>query len=137
MQPQSRRVAVRFGLGSLFLALTVASLLLAWGTSIVRERRHALDDLKTEAGAWCVTSDQLRQELAAFPDFPTELLPSGSIPWWREWLGDEAIETVYFPVDRAPTPGEEKLIARLFPEAQIVQQQYPPGNLMGGGPPDG
>lgn len=137
MQLRSRRVAVRFGLGSLFLALTIASVLLAWGTSIVRERRQALGELKADAGAWYVASDDLRRELEAYPDFPVELLPSGSIPWWREWLGDEAIETVYFPVERAPTPEEAKLVTHLFPEAQLIQQQYPPGNLMGGGPPDG
>jgi hypothetical protein len=137
MHIQSRRLAMRFGLGSLFLALTVASLLLAWGSSIVGERRHALVELKAEAGAFYVTSEALRQELDAFPSFPMELLPSGSVPWWREWLGDEAIETIYFPVERTPTSEEEERIARLFPEAQIIQQQYPPGNLMGGGPPDG
>lgn len=127
MQIRSRRLAIRFGLGSLFLALTVASLLLAWGTSIVRERRHTLAEIEERAGAWHVTSVNLRAELAAIPGIPSELLPEREIPFWREWLGDEAVDTIWFPVDRAPTSEERERLARLFPEAQVLKQEYPPG----------
>lgn len=127
MERKSRRFAVRFGLATLFFALTIASLLLAYATSIVRERRKALDEHQRDVGGFYVKTDDLRSELAGVPNYPAELLPDGSIPWWRELLGDEAIETIFFPVEREPTSEEKERLARLFPEADVLQQQYPPG----------
>lgn len=123
MQPQSRRLAVRFGLGSLFLALTVASLLLAWGTSIVRERKRARQEFESKVSVDFYPSEILRQG-ALLRNFPADSIPDGDVPWWRKALGDEAIELIYFPMNRPPSPAEKDRLERLFPEA-IVDRHRP------------
>ena len=123
MQPPSRRLALRFGLGSLFLALTIASLLLAWGTSIVRERTRARQEFESTVGVDFYPSELLRQQ-ALRRNFPADSIPDGDVAWWRKMLGDEAVELIYFPMNRPPSQAEKERLERLFPEA-IVDRHRP------------
>jgi len=95
------RFRFRFGLCSLFFALTFAALSMHWVSEqaeIVRERRAALEAFRASGGI--AESDQT-------------LLPYW-LPWYRRWLGDEDVNLDFHV--RAHDPALPSL-QRLFPES--------------------
>jgi hypothetical protein len=117
--PPTRRW-YQFGLGTLFLAMTVFALWLGWELKFVRERQAcearvwqsedaAKDALPwplpvSRSGFW-LTPDQMRKR---------------SIPFWRRWLGDEPFAWVSVPATFADS--EFRDVQTLFPEAFVYSR---------------
>jgi hypothetical protein len=51
--------------------------------------------------------------------------PIAAIPWVREWLGDEAIQSIWFPPERDPDEYEKRHLKRVFPETELHRAPYP------------
>jgi hypothetical protein len=107
--PQTRRRWFQFGLGTLFVVVTIFAVWLGWELKFIRERQAFL----MRAGAdrtWYVMSSQLDG-----PITPRHRIPT--IPFWRRWLGDEAVAIMEPPHGIA---ADEEIDA-LFPEANAEQ----------------
>jgi hypothetical protein len=104
----------RFSLRALFLVVTVLACWLGWQANIVRERVAFRKRLSAGAG-WSITAidyAQIPSGPAAGPNDPT-----GRIPFWRRWMGDEAIGQIGF--ERGANDEERARARELFPEAYV------------------
>jgi hypothetical protein len=100
----------------MLLLVTAFALWLGLELQVVRERRDFLKMLHelTEA-----TDRQIEDDPAAVPyTVIFDLNPQGkaSIPFWRRWLGDEAVEQVALPLNSSLE--DAKFAITIFPEAR-------------------
>ena len=106
--PKHTRRRFQFGLGTMFVMVTVVAVWLGWELTFVRERRTALEWLKKNGG-FVVSVAETKNNQVPPPE------PVNEIPIWRRWLGDEAMYFVV-PPDNA-TEDDLSRFQRLFPEA--------------------
>ena len=100
----------RFGLPTLFVAVTVIACFLGWQVNIVRQRRVILDTIgRANEGV----KYNLRGGLFRRFDEP-------SVPFWREWLGDKPVLNIVLWEYEPFTPSEIETIKQLFPEAVVT-----------------
>ena len=107
-----KRRWLRFSLRTLFVLVTAFSVWLGWTASIVRERKLVLRDMRGNPGFVVAPAGATTYLWGPAPPTPT-------ISWVRQWLGDEAIESIWFPADHIPTAYEVRYLERLFPEARL------------------
>src|SRR5688572_181685 len=96
MEEKPKTRWLRFSLRTMFLVVTAVCCWLAWQLSVVRERRDLLNDLNASRGFQIVKASEWAK------DTPAADQPVPAIPWIREWLGDEAIQSIWFPPERDP-----------------------------------
>jgi hypothetical protein len=120
---KKRRRWLRFGLRGMFILVTALCGWLAWETSVVRARRAALNELGKDQSIQVTTAEAWIQRYppgAPVPDAAT-------VPSMRRWLGDEAIQEIWYGAGMQPIPEEElRRLASLFPEAELREALYPP-----------
>jgi hypothetical protein len=114
-----KRRWLQFSLATMFFVVTAFAIWLAWELSYIRERKAFLESVKQELeiqdraalvavapGGWIISSNWT-------------VRPPATIPFWRKWFGDEAVDDVRMP-KKASAIDLEKAKA-LFPESQITQ----------------
>lgn len=122
MRQQSRRRSIRFTLRSAFLAITALCCWLGWESSIVHERRAALQEIREGYAFQITTAADWESRLAA----AGIATPSAAkISLVRGWLGDEAVQEIHF-IRGLQGFSDEKLerLTQAFPEAE-VHESYP------------
>jgi hypothetical protein len=127
MTDQPRRRWFRFGLRTLFVVVTLLCCYLAWETSVVRQRRAMLQELRAKGGVQIVTA-QMAQ--------PSPVTPRAArIPLVRRVLGDEAIQEIWLSWYPAVSAEERDRMAKVFPEAtfhEVLPEPCHPGCFPGG-----
>jgi hypothetical protein len=109
----------RFSLRTVFLAMTVLALWLGWNLNAVHQRQTLLKKLVANRSIQVVSSDEY---IARFPaGIPP--LPVASVSIVRRWLGDRAIQQIWYTwyAPAAPSPEQHKRLSELFPEADIQE----------------
>ena len=109
MSEAPKRRWFRWSLRTMFVVVTVVAVLLGWELKFIRERheflRHTVYPfLNHDRGILLV------------PIKPAWEQPRVTIPFWREWLGDEAHWAIYLP---HASEEDRRRAALLFPEARI------------------
>lgn len=118
-----RQRAFRFGLRSLLIAVTVLCCTLGWQMRIVQQRRALRAELASTPHCGVETAAAYA---ARFPP-GTPAVGVATIPIWRPWLGDEAIQEIWTTPWLHELPAEEVArIRQVFPEAQLVEVQPEP-----------
>jgi hypothetical protein len=112
VEGKPKRRWLRFSLRTMFVLITAVSIWLGWTVSVVRERKSVLGDMRATPGFDVAPAGSTTYVGGPAPPTPT-------IPWLRKWLGDEAIESIWFPADHIPTAYEVRYLERLFPEATL------------------
>src|SRR5688572_26854602 len=87
MTDQPRLRWFRFGLRTLFVVVTLLCCYLAWETSVVRQRKAALQELRSKGGIHIVTAQ------AGQPSLSNPRVAQVSLV--RRLLGDEAIQEIW------------------------------------------
>ncbi len=120
MNDKSPRRPFRFSLRSLLLVMTLVCIWLAWESSVVRERRNLLADLQSRPGV----------NVARVRDYPNGQPPGlapnrvARIPRVRQWLGDEAIQGIWYTrTIHNLTAAEIARLAKVFPEAELTESE--------------
>jgi hypothetical protein len=114
-EPTAKRRWLRFGLRTLFVVVTVFCVWLGWQLHIVRVRREMLETIEP-LDVFVTSSPVMRQAIQDYyvrhPEHPRKAL---TIPFYRAWLGDEAIVQI-------ATFGnyDEAELMRFFPEAEVM-----------------
>jgi hypothetical protein len=102
---------LQFGLRTMLVIVTLFAIWLGWELKYIRDRKEAKIWL-LENGGYCV------------PEHLDRHIFGSSISFWRNLLGDAAIEEVVFGRD---TPSsEQSRFAQLFPEAEVNQTNFVP-----------
>lgn len=122
MSESKRRPWFSFSLRSLLVVVTLVCIWLAWEMSIVRQRKQELTALRTSYAAEITTAADWPKRQA--PGSINATIPPARIFFFRRWLGDEAIQEIwYYPHTGRFTDDEVARLARLFPEAKLVRQE--------------
>jgi hypothetical protein len=117
-----RRGWMRFSLRTLFILVTVLCCWLAWEMSVVRQRKKELEFLRAGYAAEITTAADWPKRQA--PGSINATIPPVSISFVRRWLGDEAIQEIwYYPHTGHFTEDEVARLARIFPEAKLIRQE--------------
>jgi hypothetical protein len=100
-------------LGTMFILVTVVAVWLGWELTFIRERQVFIKTLRDGGGQCLIASD---------PEFLKTGLATPTIPFWRRWLGDEAVALVVprdlmTEADEGKTRKFFKRARRLFPES--------------------
>ncbi len=117
MIDKPRRSWFRFSLRTLLVLMTVLCCWLAWESSIVRQRKALLAEMRA-SGAFNITPARNWNPPPLPPAASPPALPRrASISWVRRCLGDEAIQYVwYFNV---PPNVDMARVQRAFPETEF------------------
>lgn len=120
-----RRRWFRFRLRTLLLALTVLACWLGWLTSVVRQRLALIEEIRGKPGVQVVTAEQYAQRFP--PGAPTATKSLKSVSKVRAWMGDRAIQEIWYPGWK-PSLSEDDLrrIRRVLPEAALIEEQPEP-----------
>ncbi|HEY4311724.1 MAG TPA: hypothetical protein VGN12_19920 [Pirellulales bacterium] len=110
-QPKHTRRWFQFSLRTMFALMTLVALWLASELATIRERRQMRERIHADFGTVINVSEARELGLSLEKQ-------SVSVPFWRRWLGDEAVAEV----DLAFGSLDEKVTAaqKMFPEAVEV-----------------
>ncbi|MFN0021221.1 MAG: Hint domain-containing protein [Pirellulaceae bacterium] len=114
-----------FSLRTMFVLMTVFCCWLGWEMSVVRTRQAVLRELK-QSGMYQVTlaSDWQKSSPAAGKRGQS----AATIPTVRVWLGDQAVQTIWYPSHfMNESQPEVRRLARVFPEATLIHS--PPDQM--------
>jgi hypothetical protein len=121
MDANPRRRWGSFSLRTMFVLMTVLCCWLGWEMSIVRQRQSVLKELKlnpdyrvTLAADW-----EKGPMPGVWPDIPAV----AAIPTMRTWLGDQAVQEIWYPHFQTESQPEVRRLARTFPEARLIRSQ--------------
>jgi hypothetical protein len=113
---RSRRRWFQFRLTSLFILMTLVALWLAWEQHYVRERKATRMWVTNNGGA----AHSLTDWITPAGTEPPEV----SIPFWRQWIGDEPL--VSLQLSSQATADDLERVRAIFPEARVFMAP-PPG----------
>jgi hypothetical protein len=116
MRNKPRRRWFRFSLRTMLVVVTILSVWLAWESSVVRQRRTALAELRASGAYQVVTAEAWSQQNSPFAGL---FAPPKSVSWMRKWLGDEAVQEIWYSWYPAPTESELAHLRKVFPEAEV------------------
>jgi hypothetical protein len=120
MNYQPRRRWFRFSLRTMFVIVTLFACWIGWQTTIVRERKAVLKEMRGNP-SFHVTTVAERLDWAVAPNTP---LPKVSIV--RSWLGDEPVFSLSI---LGHAEGSESVLTRFknaFPESEVVERPFEP-----------
>ena len=100
---------LRFSLRSMLIAVTIFAVWLGWELSYIRERQAWIRENTSVVIIYAVR----------FPSDPT--WRGAHIPWWRRWMGDEAVVDFIFPEQWKHEKIDQAL--HLFPEVMEYRQR--------------
>jgi len=113
------RSRLQFGLRTLFVAVAFIAMWLGWELRFIHERQEFLSDLKRRNLTYELVSEAAPSYQLLGSDYITwyDLPGPIAIPFWRRWLGDQAVLRI--SVGDVSKDGAEA--RRLFPEAGIIR----------------
>jgi hypothetical protein len=113
----------RFSLRTMFIVMTLLCCWMGWEASVVHERQSVRRELQGNPAFQFTTADAWFKILRPAAGQP----PRATIPTLRVWLGDEAIQQIWF-MRHFQGFSDEKLnrLSRVFPEAQLQESQPEP-----------
>ena len=114
MQKSITRRWLRINLQTMFLAVTVFCVIVSWQLGIVRDRRNELKSLRLDRTFQVVPAELWSQKNNASGDV-------AQISTLRRWLGDEAIQEIWYSWYQRPSDGELGRLQKLFPESEIFE----------------
>src|SRR5438132_771847 len=82
----------RYSLATLFFVVTALGCWLGWESSVVRERRAILSEVRAGGMFQIITADQIATGLP--PGIAAR--PQATVPRVRRWLGDEPVQEIWF-----------------------------------------
>ena len=119
---------LRFSLRTMFVVVTLLCCWLGWESSIVRNRQSVLKEMRAGSAVHFVTAEEWK---ARFP-LGTNVSPGPSVPqaasirMTRVWLGDEAIQEIWYaPHVVSLTDTDLSRLRRTFPEAELRREELP------------
>lgn len=119
MLGKPRRRWFRFSLRTMFVVATLVCLWLGWELSVVRQRRALRQELAGNAAFNFVTADAMAVQVMVAP---MGGVPVASVPRVRRWLGDEAIDQIwYLRHYEGFSESALKRIEATFPEAEVYE----------------
>ncbi len=107
---------LRFSLRALLIAVTLVCCWLAWEMSIVRHRQQVRQRTQER-----FTFASTREVVAA--EIPDDTPGVARISFVRRWMGDVAIQQIYYlnyGTDKAEFEKQLAELERVFPEAEII-----------------
>lgn len=115
-----RRRWFQFGLGTVFVAVTVFAVWLGWELKYIRERKAFLLRVQAQGSQTVYADDPLWKGTTT-----SVAIRVPRIPFWRRWLGDRPVAIPGWPFQETMSADfdEQKMkalndeILRLFPEA--------------------
>lgn len=112
--PRSPRRWFRFSLRTMLVGVTIICCVLAWQLRVVRERQAALIEMRDGGTFQVITAEAWTERFPA----GAPVSPPVTIPAVRRWLGDQAIQEVWYITFYKPA-SEEDLVRfkKVFPEA--------------------
>jgi hypothetical protein len=116
--PKPTRRWFQFSLGTMLLLVTVFAVWLAWELNYIRARRAARSTFHGSSTNGRVGISTRMWNQPAPPGALTKGFSDAHIPFWRTWLGDEAITLVMIVTDDAKP--EYERMTYLFPEAVVT-----------------
>jgi hypothetical protein len=123
MMPIRLRRMFRFSLRTMLIVMTLLCCWLGWEASVVRERRAVRRELQGNFAFQFTTTETWSK----IPFAPGVGPPPATIPIIRVWLGDEAIQQIWFMRHiQGFSEDELKRLSRVFPEAQFDESQPEP-----------
>jgi hypothetical protein len=121
--PHPIRRMFRFSLRTMLIVMTLLCCWLGWEASVVRERKSVRRELQGNYAFQFATADAWSK--IPFP--PAAAPPRARIPIIRAWLGDEAIQQIwYIPTFQGYSEERHKRLTRVFPEAEFRESQPEP-----------
>jgi hypothetical protein len=123
MSDDNRRRWFRFSLRSMFVLVTVLCCWLGWEASVVKHRKQTLKEVQQKGVFQFMPAESFAK---TFPP-GTQTPPIATIPRLRSWLGDSAVQTIYYTAHyEGFSQAELDRLAKIFPEAQFVEQLAEP-----------
>jgi hypothetical protein len=123
---KSRRRWFQFSLGTLFLLVTAFAVWLGWQVNIVRKRQATRVFIEEQGGIARSLQDwrPMRYPPGYAGPRPGANPPQVSLPFWRQWMGDEPVAEILWPAGSA----ESKIVQAMavFPEAERKMFMPPP-----------
>ncbi|MBI2825762.1 MAG: hypothetical protein HYX69_13840 [Planctomycetia bacterium] len=117
-EPKPRRRWFQFGLGTMFVLLTLAAVWLGWELKFIRDRKAMYAFVKDRGG-----SVRARRDCPPYGVHQWTIeTPPERIPRWRRWLGDETVCFVVWP-SSAQESDIQKAKA-MFPEAKTITSTF-------------
>jgi hypothetical protein len=118
MPSSTSRPWLRFSLRALLVSITLLCSFLAWETHVVRTRKQLRE---ATAGKFAFQTAHEFDTMPIMYAMGVEPPPTARIFFVREWLGDEAIQSISYWKPDAKTAGqfadELKFYEQAFPEA--------------------
>jgi hypothetical protein len=115
----------RFSLRTLLILITVVCCYLAYETSVVRHRRSELARLRS---SWAFNFTTVEEVARRYPGGPPSYFPPvkkpPSVSLVRQWLGDQPIQYIGY-YSHMVSEAERQRVARIFPEAQMMEDHPP------------
>ncbi len=113
----SRRRWFRFSLRSMFVAATLLCLWLGWELSVLRARQTVRRELKGNAAFHFVSVEAMAAQMVV----PVGS-PPASVPLVRRWLGDEAIDQIWYTRHlQGFSEADLQRLEKAFPEAELFE----------------
>lgn len=104
------------------MVVTLLCCWLGWESNIVRGRQVLLKELRAMPSMHIVTADEWSNHF--LPEMPAS--PVASVPLVRRWLGDEAIQVVWYARHlHGLSEAERSRMERVLPEAQLLEDLPP------------
>jgi hypothetical protein len=115
--PKHTRRWLQFGLGTMFLAVTLVALVLGWELRVIHQRRDVLVTIRERQGVveLPLTGEQRRRIDCGV--FLAGYHPA-AVPFWRAWLGDAPVDCFLLPATSF-SKDDVVQIVRSFPESEV------------------
>ncbi|HEY1599862.1 MAG TPA: hypothetical protein VGG64_09690 [Pirellulales bacterium] len=124
--PSIRRRWYQFGLGTMFVLVTLFAVWLGWQINVVRERQAVRVFIEEQGGIARSLQDwrPMRYPPGYVGPRQGAIPPKISLPFWRHWMGDEPVAEILWPAGSPESKME--YAAAVFPEAARILFM-PPG----------
>jgi hypothetical protein len=123
MNDKPKRSIFRFSLRSLLVVVTLVACWLGWESSVVRHRKAVRAEAATNPAFQFVTAKEWLERFSPTATVPPRM---ARVRLVRQWLGDEAIQTIEYNKQYGNYTDEQLArVKRAFPEAELRQVEIP------------
>jgi hypothetical protein len=122
MNEKPKSSIFRFSLRSLLVVVTLVACWLGWESSVVRHRKAVRQEAEMNPAFRLTTSDEWLRIWSPTGKPP----PVARVRLVRQWLGDQAIQTIAYNKQYGNFTDEELTrLRRTFPEAEVMEFEIP------------
>lgn len=106
-----------FSLRTMFVLMTLFCCWLGWEMSVVRARQSKLAEMRKNFEYQVTLAADWQKNYPA----GNSPRPIAKVPAWRTWLGDQAVQEIWYPRSFSESQPEYRRLARTFPEATLIR----------------